>query len=126
MLYTLNKKPSSERVLLKMCYLYCSFGTEWVSLPFLDSKYTESQGQIEFLRCCATLKTKSQTKFYIEFHSSCLESKALPVFYCFLHGFLLILISSLPLTLIKINGHLGYLYDCKEGEGICYEVCCDL
>uniref|UniRef100_A0A8C3SCN3 phosphatidylinositol-3,4,5-trisphosphate 5-phosphatase n=1 Tax=Chelydra serpentina TaxID=8475 RepID=A0A8C3SCN3_CHESE len=39
-----------------------------------DSKYTESQGQIEFLRCCATLKTKSQTKFYIEFHSSCLES----------------------------------------------------
>nr|XP_032657536.1 phosphatidylinositol 3,4,5-trisphosphate 5-phosphatase 1 [Chelonoidis abingdonii] len=39
-----------------------------------DSKYTESQGQIEFLSCCATLKTKSQTKFYIEFYSSCLES----------------------------------------------------
>uniref|UniRef100_A0A8C8VLK9 phosphatidylinositol-3,4,5-trisphosphate 5-phosphatase n=1 Tax=Pelusios castaneus TaxID=367368 RepID=A0A8C8VLK9_9SAUR len=39
-----------------------------------DSKYTESQGQIEFLHCSATLKTKSQTKFYIEFHSSCLES----------------------------------------------------
>uniref|UniRef100_A0A673UJJ0 phosphatidylinositol-3,4,5-trisphosphate 5-phosphatase n=1 Tax=Suricata suricatta TaxID=37032 RepID=A0A673UJJ0_SURSU len=35
----------------------------------------DSQGQIEFLRCFATLKTKSQTKFYLEFHSSCLESK---------------------------------------------------
>uniref|UniRef100_A0A8C4V5R7 phosphatidylinositol-3,4,5-trisphosphate 5-phosphatase n=1 Tax=Falco tinnunculus TaxID=100819 RepID=A0A8C4V5R7_FALTI len=39
-----------------------------------DSKYTDSQGEIEFLHCYATLKTKSQTKFYIEFHSSCLES----------------------------------------------------
>uniref|UniRef100_A0A2K5F0I5 phosphatidylinositol-3,4,5-trisphosphate 5-phosphatase n=1 Tax=Aotus nancymaae TaxID=37293 RepID=A0A2K5F0I5_AOTNA len=35
----------------------------------------DSQGQIEFLRCYATLKTKSQTKFYLEFHSSCLESE---------------------------------------------------
>lgn len=35
----------------------------------------DSQGQIEFLACYATLKTKSQTKFYLEFHSSCLESK---------------------------------------------------
>lgn len=35
----------------------------------------DSQGQIEFLGCYATLKTKSQTKFYLEFHSSCLESK---------------------------------------------------
>ncbi|XP_057407860.1 phosphatidylinositol 3,4,5-trisphosphate 5-phosphatase 1 [Balaenoptera acutorostrata] len=34
----------------------------------------DSEGQIEFLRCYATLKTKSQTKFYLEFHSSCLES----------------------------------------------------
>ncbi|XP_040828248.1 phosphatidylinositol 3,4,5-trisphosphate 5-phosphatase 1 isoform X3 [Ochotona curzoniae] len=34
----------------------------------------DGQGQIEFLRCYATLKTKSQTKFYLEFHSSCLES----------------------------------------------------
>ncbi|XP_023580270.1 phosphatidylinositol 3,4,5-trisphosphate 5-phosphatase 1 isoform X2 [Trichechus manatus latirostris] len=34
----------------------------------------DSQGQIEFLSCYATLKTKSQTKFYLEFHSSCLES----------------------------------------------------
>ncbi|NWR78430.1 SHIP1 phosphatase, partial [Centropus unirufus] len=39
-----------------------------------DSKYVDSQGEIEFLHCYATLKTKSQTKFYIEFHSSCLES----------------------------------------------------
>uniref|UniRef100_A0ABK0LMV9 phosphatidylinositol-3,4,5-trisphosphate 5-phosphatase n=1 Tax=Rattus norvegicus TaxID=10116 RepID=A0ABK0LMV9_RAT len=34
----------------------------------------DSQGQIEFLACYATLKTKSQTKFYLELHSSCLES----------------------------------------------------
>lgn len=47
---------------------------------FLDSKYTDSQGEIEFLHCYATLKTKSQTKFYIEFHSSCLESMGLPIF----------------------------------------------
>ncbi|XP_062438338.1 phosphatidylinositol 3,4,5-trisphosphate 5-phosphatase 1 isoform X3 [Rhea pennata] len=39
-----------------------------------DSKYTDSHGEIEFLHCYATLKTKSQTKFYIEFHSSCLET----------------------------------------------------
>ncbi|XP_052543347.1 phosphatidylinositol 3,4,5-trisphosphate 5-phosphatase 1 isoform X2 [Tympanuchus pallidicinctus] len=39
-----------------------------------DSKYMNTQGEIEFLHCFATLKTKSQTKFYIEFHSSCLES----------------------------------------------------
>uniref|UniRef100_A0A803Y4L2 phosphatidylinositol-3,4,5-trisphosphate 5-phosphatase n=1 Tax=Meleagris gallopavo TaxID=9103 RepID=A0A803Y4L2_MELGA len=37
------------------------------------SKNADSLG-IEFLHCFATLKTKSQTKFYIEFHSSCLES----------------------------------------------------
>lgn len=47
---------------------------------FLDSKYTDSQGEIEFLHCFATLKTKSQTKFYIEFHSSCLESMDLAIF----------------------------------------------
>ncbi|XP_066475539.1 phosphatidylinositol 3,4,5-trisphosphate 5-phosphatase 1 isoform X2 [Tiliqua scincoides] len=38
-----------------------------------DDQYRDSQGQIEFLHCSATLKTKSQTKFYIEFYSSCLE-----------------------------------------------------
>uniref|UniRef100_A0A8C3DPE1 phosphatidylinositol-3,4,5-trisphosphate 5-phosphatase n=1 Tax=Corvus moneduloides TaxID=1196302 RepID=A0A8C3DPE1_CORMO len=41
-------------------------GSGWV--------HVYSQGEIEFLHCYATLKTKSQTKFYIEFHSSCLES----------------------------------------------------
>ncbi|XP_029472032.1 phosphatidylinositol 3,4,5-trisphosphate 5-phosphatase 1 isoform X3 [Rhinatrema bivittatum] len=39
-----------------------------------NSEDTDSQGQIEFLNCIAMLKTKSQTKFYIEFHSSCLEN----------------------------------------------------
>nr|XP_020643082.1 phosphatidylinositol 3,4,5-trisphosphate 5-phosphatase 1 isoform X1 [Pogona vitticeps] len=39
-----------------------------------DDKCTDCLGQIEFLRCSAILKTKSQTKFYIEFYSSCLES----------------------------------------------------
>ncbi|KAK9401010.1 phosphatidylinositol 3-4-5-trisphosphate 5-phosphatase 1 [Crotalus adamanteus] len=39
-----------------------------------DTKYTDSLGQIEFLHCSAVLKTKSKTKFYIEFYSSCLES----------------------------------------------------
>nr|XP_033814736.1 phosphatidylinositol 3,4,5-trisphosphate 5-phosphatase 1 [Geotrypetes seraphini] len=39
-----------------------------------NTEDTDSQGQIEFLNCTATLKTKSQTKFYIEFHSSCLEN----------------------------------------------------
>lgn len=42
---------------------------------FPDAKYTDSLGQIEFLHCSAVLKTKSKTKFYIEFYSSCLESK---------------------------------------------------
>uniref|UniRef100_A0A8C3XF28 phosphatidylinositol-3,4,5-trisphosphate 5-phosphatase n=1 Tax=Cyanoderma ruficeps TaxID=181631 RepID=A0A8C3XF28_9PASS len=51
-----------------------------------DSKYTDSQGEIEFLHCYATLKTKSQTKFYIEFHSSCLESMRLPIFIVFSQG----------------------------------------
>ncbi|XP_053565904.1 phosphatidylinositol 3,4,5-trisphosphate 5-phosphatase 1 [Bombina bombina] len=34
----------------------------------------DSQGDIELLNCKATLRTKSHTKFYIEFHSSCLEN----------------------------------------------------
>uniref|UniRef100_A0A668A7I7 phosphatidylinositol-3,4,5-trisphosphate 5-phosphatase n=1 Tax=Myripristis murdjan TaxID=586833 RepID=A0A668A7I7_9TELE len=32
-----------------------------------------SQGGIQFINCVATLQTKSKTKFFIEFHSSCLE-----------------------------------------------------
>lgn len=35
----------------------------------------DEQGYIELLNCKATLYTKSHTKFYIEFHSTCLESK---------------------------------------------------
>lgn len=67
------------------------------SSSFLDSKYTDSQGEIEFLHCYATLKTKSQTKFYIEFHSSCLESTGLPIFvsvkvFC-MFGLVLLLLS---------------------------------
>ncbi|XP_036378129.1 phosphatidylinositol 3,4,5-trisphosphate 5-phosphatase 1 [Megalops cyprinoides] len=33
-----------------------------------------SQGGITFMNCMATLRTKSKTKFFIEYHSSCLES----------------------------------------------------
>ncbi|XP_072540217.1 phosphatidylinositol 3,4,5-trisphosphate 5-phosphatase 1 [Salminus brasiliensis] len=33
----------------------------------------ESQGAIKFMNCVATLVTKSKTKFFIEYHSSCLE-----------------------------------------------------
>ncbi|KAM6963111.1 phosphatidylinositol 3,4,5-trisphosphate 5-phosphatase 1 [Aplochiton taeniatus] len=35
-----------------------------------------SNGGIKFMNCVATLKTKSKTKFYIEYHSSCLEKFA--------------------------------------------------
>ncbi|XP_069473988.1 phosphatidylinositol 3,4,5-trisphosphate 5-phosphatase 1 isoform X3 [Ambystoma mexicanum] len=34
----------------------------------------ESQGQIELLNCSALLHTKSKTRFYLEFYSSCLEN----------------------------------------------------
>ncbi|XP_053316907.1 phosphatidylinositol 3,4,5-trisphosphate 5-phosphatase 1 isoform X2 [Spea bombifrons] len=34
----------------------------------------DSQGHIELMNCKAALHTKSHTKFYIEFHSSCLEN----------------------------------------------------
>ncbi|XP_063058053.1 phosphatidylinositol 3,4,5-trisphosphate 5-phosphatase 1 [Engraulis encrasicolus] len=33
----------------------------------------DSQGVIKFMNCVAILTTKSKTKFFIEFHSSCLE-----------------------------------------------------
>lgn len=56
--------------LLKECR-----GTEPLFFPLPGPGTVDSQGQIEFLRCFATLKTKSQTKFYLEFHSSCLESE---------------------------------------------------
>lgn len=52
-------------------------GTKPLLSPVPGPGTTDSQGQIEFLGCYATLKTKSQTKFYLEFHSSCLESTCL-------------------------------------------------
>lgn len=67
---------------------------------FLDSKYTDSQGEIELLHCYATLKTKSQTKFYIEFHSSCLESMGLPIFILSVKVSFLFGLVPLPLALI--------------------------
>ncbi|XP_067851638.1 phosphatidylinositol 3,4,5-trisphosphate 5-phosphatase 1 [Heptranchias perlo] len=39
-----------------------------------DPNNADSQGTINFLKCEAKLKTKSKTKFFIEFHSSCLEN----------------------------------------------------
>uniref|UniRef100_A0A8C7Z0E3 phosphatidylinositol-3,4,5-trisphosphate 5-phosphatase n=1 Tax=Oryzias sinensis TaxID=183150 RepID=A0A8C7Z0E3_9TELE len=36
---------------------------------------TESQGGIQIMNCVAVLLTKAKTKFFIEFHSSCLESE---------------------------------------------------
>ncbi|XP_067898054.1 phosphatidylinositol 3,4,5-trisphosphate 5-phosphatase 1 isoform X2 [Heterodontus francisci] len=46
--------------------------TQFVSKT--DPNNAASPGTINFIRCEATLKTKSKTKFFIEFHSSCLEN----------------------------------------------------
>lgn len=56
-------------------HLQARCGTESLFSPIPGPGTVDSQGQIEFLRCYATLKTKSQTKFYLELHSSCLESE---------------------------------------------------
>ena len=58
----------------EMLHVQTHCGTESLFSPAPGPGTVDSQGQIEFLRCYATLKTKSQTKFYLEFHSSCLES----------------------------------------------------
>ena len=47
---------------------------EWNPLCSSDPS-SASEGGIKFMNCVATLCTKSKTKFFIEFHSSCLESK---------------------------------------------------
>lgn len=88
-----------------------------VILPssFLDSKYTNSQGEIEFLHCYATLKTKSQTKFYIEFHSSCLESTGLPNFVLSVGVSCLFGLVPLPFAWISINSCVDHLFHCKKG-----------
>lgn len=82
---------------------------------FLDSKYMDSQGEIEFLHCYATLKTKSQTKFYIEFHSSCLESKGLPIFILSDKVSCLFGLVALSLALIWINSCEDRSLQCKKG-----------
>ncbi|XP_072330843.1 phosphatidylinositol 3,4,5-trisphosphate 5-phosphatase 1 isoform X2 [Scyliorhinus torazame] len=46
--------------------------TQFVSKT--DPNNAASPGTINFTRCEAKLKTKSKTKFFIEFHSSCLEN----------------------------------------------------
>uniref|UniRef100_A0A8C2X981 phosphatidylinositol-3,4,5-trisphosphate 5-phosphatase n=1 Tax=Cyclopterus lumpus TaxID=8103 RepID=A0A8C2X981_CYCLU len=38
------------------------------------SQFVSKQGGIQIMNCVATLLTKSKTKFFIEYHSSCLES----------------------------------------------------
>ncbi|RMC02208.1 hypothetical protein DUI87_21375 [Hirundo rustica rustica] len=74
--YTKQKATGMKYNLPSWCdrVLWKSYPMVHVVCQSYDSKYTDSQGEIEFLHCYATLKTKSQTKFYIEFHSSCLES----------------------------------------------------
>ncbi|XP_041125843.1 LOW QUALITY PROTEIN: phosphatidylinositol 3,4,5-trisphosphate 5-phosphatase 1-like [Polyodon spathula] len=42
-----------------------------------DPDNTDGPGGIKFMNCVAILKTKSKTKFFTEFHSSCLESKTI-------------------------------------------------
>nr|XP_006003065.1 PREDICTED: phosphatidylinositol 3,4,5-trisphosphate 5-phosphatase 1 [Latimeria chalumnae] len=39
-----------------------------------DPNNSDSHGKIEIFNCSASLRTKSKTKFFIEFHSSCLEN----------------------------------------------------
>lgn len=51
----------------EFCFFICFF--------FLLDPTKESRGAIKFMNCVATLRTKSKTRFFIEYHSSCLESK---------------------------------------------------
>lgn len=44
----------------------------------LSDPNSEPEGGIQIVNCVATLMTKSKTKFFIEFHSSCLESRSPP------------------------------------------------
>uniref|UniRef100_A0A8C4ZRV0 phosphatidylinositol-3,4,5-trisphosphate 5-phosphatase n=1 Tax=Gadus morhua TaxID=8049 RepID=A0A8C4ZRV0_GADMO len=44
-----------------------------VTSQFVSKHGIASEGGIKFMNCTATLFTKSKTKFFIEFHSSCLE-----------------------------------------------------
>lgn len=83
-------------------HLQAHGGPESLFSPVPGPGTVDSQGQIEFLRCFATLKTKSQTKFYLEFHSSCLESKGLRDL------FLLAVGPTLPLQCLSMGGPLPH------------------
>ncbi|XP_040204870.1 phosphatidylinositol 3,4,5-trisphosphate 5-phosphatase 1 isoform X1 [Rana temporaria] len=74
---------------------------------------SDEQGHIELLNCKATLYTKSHTKFYIEFHSTCLEnmvksSEAEDQDGC--NGTLIVMFGELP-KLTPIISDLEYLLD---------------
>ncbi|XP_018423157.1 PREDICTED: phosphatidylinositol 3,4,5-trisphosphate 5-phosphatase 1 [Nanorana parkeri] len=74
---------------------------------------SDEQGYIELLNCKATLYTKSHTKFYIEFHSTCLEnvvksSEAEDQDGC--NGTLMVTFGTLP-KLTPIISDLEYLLD---------------
>ncbi|XP_069069872.1 phosphatidylinositol 3,4,5-trisphosphate 5-phosphatase 1 isoform X2 [Pleurodeles waltl] len=74
---------------------------------------TDSQGQIELVNCSALLQTKSKTRFYLEFHSSCLENfvKTSEGDNQELHdGELTVRFETLP-KLTPIISDLGYLLD---------------
>lgn len=42
---------------------------------FFSDLSKEALGAIKFMNCVAVIHTKSKTKFFMEYHSSCLESK---------------------------------------------------
>lgn len=57
-------------------YVSCCKTVVWrkhCSFNFSDPS-SAPQGGIQIMNCVATLLTKSKTKFFIEYHSSCLES----------------------------------------------------
>lgn len=58
---------------LQMTLCYPLQNTSCDVLHFSDLN-SEPQGGIQIMNCVATLLTKSKTKFFIEYHSSCLES----------------------------------------------------
>uniref|UniRef100_A0A3B3QY45 phosphatidylinositol-3,4,5-trisphosphate 5-phosphatase n=1 Tax=Paramormyrops kingsleyae TaxID=1676925 RepID=A0A3B3QY45_9TELE len=45
-----------------------------VTSQFVSKNGIASEGGIKFMNCIAILRTKSNTKFFIEYHSSCLEN----------------------------------------------------
>ncbi|XP_078522146.1 phosphatidylinositol 3,4,5-trisphosphate 5-phosphatase 1 [Lissotriton helveticus] len=87
--------------------------SQYVSKNSAGADLTDSQGQIELLNCSALLQTKSKTRFYLEFHSSCLENfvKTSEGENQELHdGELTVKFEALP-KLTPIISDLGYLLD---------------